>query len=463
MSVFKRPDSSVWQYEFEMAGTRYRGSTGKKSRTEAIEFEVDRRREVKDDLAALRLGVKRSTLEEIAKQWLEASKREHLDFKNNQSRVRKLFGRELVKVGDEWVEREGARFGLKPDTLIHEINQAMLMELRNKRREEGNSGGTINIEMSLLQALLGYAKDSGVVMPATDIVWQRKKNKVASLKSTAGPGKLRWLRPAEESALLLALSAVVDTRPEDQSAIDAYHLVMFLLDTGARYNEIAKIKWDMIDLAEGTINLYRRKVGNESTLHLPARTWGMLKMRWDSMKDLGYSYVFPALKGRAWAMLDKPRGHATGSIQRHMDALGFNDDLKDGRATPHTFRDTFASKLVQAGVSLLKVSHLLGHKDVTMTKKYAHLDPNLAGREAAMVLDMLVNKSTQGDDPNANRPQGSPHVLPHGSGPHAQQSASLPAANDSQVVDSKGEIEDGVVGRARLELTTYGLKERTTE
>ncbi|MFY2947258.1 tyrosine-type recombinase/integrase [Achromobacter ruhlandii] len=37
--------------------------------------------------------------------------------------------------------------------------------------------------------------------------------------------------------------------------------------------------------------------------------------------------------------------------------------------TPHTFRDTYAARLVQAGVSILKVSKLLGHSNVLMTQK----------------------------------------------------------------------------------------------
>jgi len=70
--------------------------------------------------------------------------------------------------------------------------------------------------------------------------------------------------------------------------------------------------------------------------------------------------------------------------------------------TPHTFRDTFAARLVQAGVSLLKVSKLLGHANVLMTQKYAHLSPEATGAEAAAVLDSLHSiKSTEGDNPIA--------------------------------------------------------------
>ena len=49
-------------------------------------------------------------------------------------------------------------------------------------------------------------------------------------------------------------------------------------------------------------------------------------------------------------------------------------------------------------MSLLKVSHLLGHADVSMTEKYTILCPDATGAEAAAVLNALhANKNAQGD------------------------------------------------------------------
>ena len=49
----------------------------------------------------------------------------------------------------------------------------------------------------------------------------------------------------------------------------------------------------------------------------------------------------------------------------------------DPAVTFHELRDTFASHLVKAGVPLLTVSQLLGHKDSRTTEKYyAHLAPS---------------------------------------------------------------------------------------
>jgi len=42
----------------------------------------------------------------------------------------------------------------------------------------------------------------------------------------------------------------------------------------------------------------------------------------------------------------------------------------------HDLRHTFASRLVQGGVSLYDVMHLMGHKSIEMVQRYAHLAPD---------------------------------------------------------------------------------------
>ncbi len=75
------------------------------------------------------------------------------------------------------------------------------------------------------------------------------------------------------------------------------------------------------------------------------------------------------------------------TFDRAIVALGFNDGIDDPRQKVcfHSLRHTFASWHAKAGTPLFTISKLLGHKDIKMTMRYAHLCPT-AERQAVKAL-----------------------------------------------------------------------------
>lgn len=65
------------------------------------------------------------------------------------------------------------------------------------------------------------------------------------------------------------------------------------------------------------------------------------------------------------------------------DQLG----LEDVRI--HDLRHTYASLLVNKGVSLYEVQQLLGHSSAQVTQRYAHLAPNTLHRRTEIVAQII--------------------------------------------------------------------------
>lgn len=259
---------------------------------------------------------------------------------------------------------------------LEELTSQELERFKRDRMAEGTGPQTIKHNLNLVRSAWKYAKKLG---------FQVAELEFPQFKLPRNP--LRYLGDAEERQLLECLNpqregnglrpyAERDTETK-RCMQDAYDLVVLLLDTGARYSEIANIEWAKINLEDRSINLWRPKVQNETVLYMTNRVFEILSRR---ALENAATHVFVNRKGG-------PRGYVSQSIRKALRKAG----LQDCRI--HTLRHTHATRLIQNGMSVYEVREILGHSDIKTTMRYAHLESKQVTSKARDVINLLNDRS----------------------------------------------------------------------
>lgn len=142
------------------------------------------------------------------------------------------------------------------------------------------------------------------------------------------------------------------------------------LCTGMRLGELISLEWQCVDLKRRLVHV--RNTERFTTKSAKGRVIPMNDMVHDLLHNYpkrkpedSSSLVFTMASGKTWEPDCVSR-----NVKRAAKAAGLSE-----RVHFHTLRHTFASWLVQAGVSLYEVKELLGHSSITTTEIYAHLMP----------------------------------------------------------------------------------------
>ena len=144
--------------------------------------------------------------------------------------------------------------------------------------------------------------------------------------------------------------------------------------TGLRLSELTNLKWVSIDFTENIITLYNGNGFN--TKNKKDRIIPMNK----KVREI-FLNILPK---------DINKNESRYVFEKHKDVRYNNEYISkkfkqgvrlaelDDRIHYHTLRHSFASNLVQKGVSLYVVKELLGHENITTTQIYSHVqNPDL--------------------------------------------------------------------------------------
>lgn len=238
------------------------------------------------------------------------------------------------------------------------------------KEKERTSANTANHLLTTLKRMLNLAVKWGLLEknPAGD--QERFKE---------GPLRERYLSREEVPRFLKALAQEDDTLSKAA--------LLLLLFTGCRRNEIASLTWEQVRLDEGRLYLPVTKNGRSRTVHLNAKASELLQelaaRRDEEARTRESGYVFPSRKGTRKGYLYDLRK----AFEKACRIAG----VENFRI--HDLRHTFASMAVSAGADLYAVQRLLGHQDIAMTQRYAHLaadDLKRATESVALLLDQAA-------------------------------------------------------------------------
>jgi integrase len=146
---------------------------------------------------------------------------------------------------------------------------------------------------------------------------------------------------------------------------DMRDLTLFAVNTGLRQMELILLEWRQINFENKLLTL-----DNQSHITKGKR------IRSVPLNDISYSILVKRFKNRStkfenvftWDDRKITQSYHTHYFKQYVIKAGLNR-----KYCFHTLRHTFASRLVQKGVSIYVVSKLLGHRDIKTTMIYSHL------------------------------------------------------------------------------------------
>jgi integron integrase len=235
--------------------------------------------------------------------------------------------------------------------------------------------------------------------------------------------ELPWLDNVEQAKAPKRLPVVL-TRDEIQAILSRltgtqWLIASLLYGTGMRIMECLRLRVQDVDIKRSEILIRNGKGSKDRVTMLPLSLVAplqahLLKVRELHENDLTqgfgavfmpfalerkypaaakewiWQYVFPAAKLSTDPRTKIVRRHHVPeqSIQRAVKQAVRDAGLTKA-ATPHTFRHSFATHLLEGGYDIRTVQELLGHADVSTTMIYTHV-LNKGGRGVLSPLDLLT-------------------------------------------------------------------------
>lgn len=237
------------------------------------------------------------------------------------------------------------------DIPLSDINSRLVNEWRNKQMEKGLKNSTINKHIDFLMNIIKLAYVWGFLEEQLHI-------KLDVRKLPVGNYTQKFLTPSEIRRLLNGCK--ISPHPY------LYFIVKLLLLTGARVGELRNARWCDIDEQRSIWIVPVSKNGRSREIFLSSEAISTFRNVRKKAAFLGVGHLPEGY------VFTNPRSKTRyDSFYAAWYKVVRSEKLEDVRI--HDLRHTYASLLINNEVSIYEVQRLLGHSNITMTQRYAHL------------------------------------------------------------------------------------------
>lgn len=184
------------------------------------------------------------------------------------------------------------------------------------------------------------------------------------------------------------LYSQIDEAKSEYKKINAVRnvaIIELLFCTGLRISELCNIRNTDIDLYSGNLKIFGKgskeriiHIGNENVINI--------------LKQYN-AFNSNRIEKAEWFFLNKAGGRLSDqSVRKMVNQIEVILDLPN-HITPHMFRHTFATALLDKDVDIRYIQKILGHSSISVTQIYTHVS-NIKQKE------ILINKNPRNDYQN---------------------------------------------------------------
>ncbi len=237
--------------------------------------------------------------------------------------------------------------GKRKGVLTEDLTQTTAQDISafiTAAQTSGLAPSTINTKVSILAGFFEYLHEEGAMTQQPVL---RRRHRL--LTPTVLP------KPIPDTDLAAFFQVIDSVRDR--------LIFLCMLRCGLRVSEVCALTWDAIDLRAGTVRVNRGKGQVDRIVYLSPDVEQTLQV-WRAHHMPGL-YLFPSPKRHRAHLF---RSQINVLMDQYLAAAGLTRHY-----SPHCLRHTFATHLLNAGVSLEVLKELMGHHSISLTLRYAQL------------------------------------------------------------------------------------------